>query len=214
MNEGCHGGWGIFHGIWLEDYYTVAEYGAPYQAITGSDMCKNYANLEPLAKVSKTYYIGGHYNGMSERDMMWELRAKGPYLFDFNAGQAFQLYRNGVLSEEGYPSQLKYLDEVTREEVTSDSKEDEPNDMTPEDFGIQYEKLTHSTLLIGWGTERQADGSDLSYWIVRNSYGSRWGEGGNFRIRRGLNDFAGEAENSAVEPLLFGSDRQIRPHGF
>lgn len=60
--------------------------------------CSKYADLKPRAKVSETYYVGGHYNGMSESDMMWELRARGPFLLDFDAGSAFQLYKNGILS--------------------------------------------------------------------------------------------------------------------
>lgn len=47
-----------------------------------------------------TYYIGGHYGGMSEQSMMKELRARGPILIDFNAGASFQAYRNGILSED------------------------------------------------------------------------------------------------------------------
>jgi cathepsin C len=32
MNEGCHGGWGIFNGIFLENYYTCERNEAPYKA--------------------------------------------------------------------------------------------------------------------------------------------------------------------------------------
>jgi hypothetical protein len=90
MNEGCHGGWGIFNGIFQETYYTVARNDAPYTADTEFGACSKYKDKKPRAKVNKTYFVGkGHYGGMSEKDMMWELRARGPYLFDFNAGSAF-----------------------------------------------------------------------------------------------------------------------------
>ena len=59
--------------------------------------------------------------------------------------------------------------------------------------------LTHSTLIIGWG---YCEESAMKYWLVRNSYGQRWGEHGNFRVRRGLNDFAGAGEASAIDPIL------------
>lgn len=133
---------------------------------------------------------------------MWELRSKGPFLFDFNAGSAFQMYRSGILSEEGYPDIINLLPTDIKKDVISDSFNDHPNTMTLEDYGIQYEALTHSTLLIGWGNDIKSDGKVESYWIVRNSYGPSWGESGNFRIRRGMNDFACEGENSALEPLL------------
>lgn len=215
MNEGCHGGWGLFNGMFLEDHYTCARDYAPYTANTDFDSCHKYRNVQPLAKVDKTYYVGGHYGGMSENDMMWELRAHGPFLFDFNAGQAFQLYKHGILSEQGFPRHVDFLeDEALKEDITSDSVTDAPNTITAEDYGIQYSQLTHSTLLIGYGSEPSSDGGTESFWIVRNSYGPNWGEHGNFRIRRGLNDFAGEEENSAVVPLLFNENGQIREHGY
>ena len=165
--------------------------------------------------MSETYYVGGHYGGMSERDMMWELRARGPFLLDFDAGSAFQLYRNGILSEDGYPRAINIMDDLwLRGDLITDGPDDAPNDMTSEDYGLQYEKLTHSTVLIGWGNETKDDGTSESFWIVRNSYGPYWGEQGNFRLRRGLNDFAAEGENSAVVPLLFSQTGEIREHGF
>jgi cathepsin F len=39
----------------------------------------------------------------------------------------------------------------------------------------------HGVLLIGYGTTPRG----LDYWIVRNTYGTSWGENGDFRIARG-----------------------------
>lgn len=52
-------------------------------------------------------------------------------------------------------------------------------------------------MIIGWGIE---DG--IKFWLCRNSYGQRWGEGGNFRVRRGADDFGIESEPSAYIPRL------------
>ena len=42
----------------------------------------------------------------------------------------------------------------------------------------------------------------MKYWIARNSYGDIWGEKGNFRVRRGMNDFGFESNLMAVDPVL------------
>jgi len=42
----------------------------------------------------------------------------------------------------------------------------------------------------------------MKYWVVRNSYGPKWGEGGNFRLRRGENDFGCEGNNVSLTPQL------------
>jgi hypothetical protein len=41
----------------------------------------------------------------------------------------------------------------------------------------------HYVSVIGWGVEH-----DVKYWVARHSGGSFWGEGGLFRIVRGVNN--------------------------
>jgi C1A family cysteine protease len=47
----------------------------------------------------------------------------------------------------------------------------------------------HAVKIIGWGTE-----NGINYWIVANSWGTKWGEEGFFRIQQGECSF----ENIAI----------------
>ncbi|CAH1790508.1 unnamed protein product [Owenia fusiformis] len=50
----------------------------------------------------------------------------------------------------------------------------------------------HIVLVVGYCTDAsQADSND--YWIVKNSFGTSWGEGGYVRMRRNYNDMCGIA---------------------
>lgn len=67
------------------------------------------------------------------------------------------------------------------------------------DQGKAWENVNHSVVLLGWGVDEE---SDDKYWIVRNSYGPKWGEGGDFMVRRGQDDLGIEGEQVAFETEL------------
>jgi len=48
--------------------------------------------------------------------------------------------------------------------------------------------LDHGVSIVGYGSERnETDGSMIPYWIIKNSWGTEWGEGGYMRVVRGKN---------------------------
>jgi len=51
--------------------------------------------------------------------------------------------------------------------------------------GCDGESLDHAIIIVGFGTASAADGGN-PYWIVRNSWGTDWGEEGYFKIIRGV----------------------------
>ncbi|CAI5773428.1 dipeptidyl peptidase 1 [Podarcis lilfordi] len=61
-----------------------------------------------------------------------------------------------------------------------------------------FELTNHAVLLVGYGSD-PATGE--KFWIVKNSWGERWGEGGYFRIRRGTDECAIESIAVAATPI-------------
>lgn len=59
--------------------------------------------------------------------------------------------------------------------------------------------LDHSIFLVGWGYDEDLQ---MSYWIVRNSYGDGWGMNGDFHVRRGFDDFGIESELTGYQLSL------------
>lgn len=52
----------------------------------------------------------------------------------------------------------------------------------PDKCGDKFCYLNHAMLVVGFG-----ESSDGKYWIVKNSFGTKWGEKGYMRIKRGVN---------------------------
>ncbi len=50
----------------------------------------------------------------------------------------------------------------------------------------------HAVAIVGWGTDAS---SGMDYWILRNSWGTGWGQGGYFKMQRGNNMCCVACEN-------------------
>lgn len=59
-------------------------------------------------------------------------------------------------------------------------------------------KINHAMLVVGYGVEEK---TKQPYWIVKNSWGSEWGEEGYVRYSRDSNNLCGIA-SQAVYPVL------------
>jgi len=60
-----------------------------------------------------------------------------------------------------------------------------------------WEYTNHAVVVVGWGQNKKDDGSIDKYWIIRNSWGEYYGDGGYVNVARGVN-YAG-LESQAVE---------------
>lgn len=45
--------------------------------------------------------------------------------------------------------------------------------------------LDHGILITGWGVETDIFDQKMPYWIIKNSWGSDWGESGYLKVERG-----------------------------
>merc|ERR1719203_655203 len=100
-----------------------------------------------------------------------ELYKNGPIVVAFEPSEDFMFYAGGVFSTQrlGVPAPLIK-------------------------HASEWQQVDHAVLLVGWGEE-----IGQKFWIVQNSWGSTWGEGGFFRIARDINDSGIESTAVAAD---------------
>lgn len=70
--------------------------------------------------------------------------------------------------------------------------------------GFNDTDVDHNVEVVGWGEE---DGTP--FWVIRNSWGTYWGELGFFRLPRGVNFFSIEGDDCWVATPDWSMERQV-----
>jgi len=70
----------------------------------------------------------------------------------------------------------------------------------------KYEDTDHLVEVVGWGETS----AGLTSWSVRNSWGTYWGDGGWFKIRRGKNDLLIEGDCSWAVPSFADLNSELQ----
>jgi hypothetical protein len=61
--------------------------------------CSQYKDCKPIARVKKSYDVGGAYGQTSEKHMMKEILRNGVLNTEFQAPNIFATYNSGLITE-------------------------------------------------------------------------------------------------------------------
>jgi cathepsin C len=136
------------------------DFGLKTKASKGETQCGTESDVAARAK--DYYYVGGFYGGSNWKSMMHELHKRGPVVVGFATSGWIYHYESGV-----------FLDETLRDEMRD----------VPTQHVNKWQHTDHAVIIVGWGEDDKLG----KYWIVKNSWGTNWGEKGYFRIERGVN---------------------------
>lgn len=175
--EGCSGGYPTLLNKFIQEFGIITEKCMEYKR--KEQKCKFHCEDEVKIGIKDYYIVGGYYGAVTEEGIMVELRSRGPLIVDFYPDSDFFYYKEGIYSQ------------------TSKMPENEISKTSIRDQSVQWEKVTHAVLLVGWGEQ---DGE--KFWKCLNSWGKDWGENGYFRIKRGSDDSNIESMAEAATPYL------------
>lgn len=175
-SQGCRGGFPYLVGKFGEDFGIQLEQSFSYSGVDDMQNPKCRDSIDPTSTARVLRVKDYHYIG-------------GFYGGCNEADMRMELYQNGpIVGTFDAQGDFQHYSSGIYHHI------EETNGMTVN----KWEKTTHSVLIVGWGEAQDGE----KYWIIRNSYGPQWGEGGYIRFRRGTDECAMESMSVAATPIV------------
>lgn len=184
FGQGCFGGFPFLVGKHLSELGGLDESESPYNMYLESEVatCSTKYSADQNRWFASAYgYVGGCYECTNEFEIMKEIYNHGPVVAAIDAPQSLFNYHRGI-----------YDDESSTHGSTCD---------LPLSGLNGWEYTNHAIAIVGWG-EEEIDGKINKFWICRNTWGNNWGEGGFFKLKRGVNQCSIESHAVYIDPDL------------
>ncbi|PHJ25978.1 preprocathepsin c precursor [Cystoisospora suis] len=198
-NQGCDGGYPFLVGKHAKEFGFGTEQCQKYNATHDPRVAPCLMNIGSVTRTpehsapgcgpgdrwyAKDYnYVGGFYEGCSEDKMMHEIFHHGPVVVAIDAPDTLFMYHDGLFDSQ--PPEHGKICDITK----------------PGFNGWEY--TNHAVAVVGWGEEPARGGEKpRKFWVVRNTWGSDWGNGGYMKMPRGENMAAIESQAVYFDPDL------------
>ena len=159
-NHGCEGGDPQIALSYVMDQPLVALADYPFTAGKGHAGQCALNEAAPVSQIQSYLYVQP-----CDELVLMQAVARGPVVVAIDAYcDAFMQYSGGVLSDSCV--------DVTGAAASGATTVD----------AVCEESLNHAVAIVGYGTDAK---TGLNYWIIKNSWGTSWGEKGFARVSRG-----------------------------
>ncbi|SCP03749.1 dipeptidyl aminopeptidase 2, putative [Plasmodium malariae] len=196
-NQGCDGGFPFLVGKHMYEFGILSESLMKYE---NNDTVKCKMNIgtynssyfygyyknktDDIFYASNYNYINGCYECSNEYDMMNEILMNGPIVAAINATpQLLNLYN---LNDKNI-----VYDTVTNENQVCD---------VPNEGFNGWQQTNHAIAIVGWGEQTDENNKLVKYWIIRNTWGNKWGYKGYLKFQRGINLAGIESQAVFIDP--------------
>jgi len=185
-SEGCTGGEAITVGKFGMDFNYINNDCFPYTQ--QESKCKYECWGDKSMRIGAVFaaYVGDYKESleMTEKNMMKEIRARGPITVGIISPIMLRYYKSGIIACNTILLPSANLSE-TETETFRRIKEG-------------FRPVEHLVVIAGWGETDKGE----KYWIMQNTWGEKYGDNGYFLLKRGANECAIETDAVVLYPKI------------